>query len=477
MAPSASVSRLADVGSADLGRRLTYLTAFRVLLITLVLGATTLLYWLTDVDLSQPGSLILYGIIGTTYLLTLVYAKLLGSTDDYQRLAMWQVVGDLVIATLIVHITGGVQSAYTFFFPLALIGSAMVQSRRGAVVVAIAATLLFVLVSYLGWSGILPSPASQRFIPGDLSGLEFGRGIALNLAAIAGVGAMAAQLAAQLQKSTADLEVHRSVAADLLTLHENIVRCLTSGLITVDVDTQVLTINAAASEILKRTPENCIGKNLIDCSAQLAQLLGEHPVEEEARRGEIMHCGPDGAEVILGVSISPLRDHTQRVVGRIINFQDLTEVRKLEEQIKRAERLTVVGTLAAGIAHEIRNPLASISGSVEHLSLAPEVDEDSGALMSIVTREIDRLDALISDLLAYASPRALNTTELDLCAIIRETLRVFAQDTEFGDLDAKFEEDESSSLSVEADPGLDRKVSVSSDCLKSDSIWVNSMIS
>lgn len=448
-----------DVAATDLRRRLTYLMAFRVLLITLVLGATTLLYWLGDVDLSQPNSLVLYSIIACTYLLTLIYTRLLKDTWDHSRLASWQIVGDLVIASILVHVTGGVQSAYTFFFPLAIIGSAVVQNRRGAIIVALTAPLLFFSVSYLGWIGLLPTPVGQRFLPSDPSSLEFGRAIALNLAAIAGIGAMAVQLAAQLQKSSADVEVHRSVAADLLTLHENIVRCLTSGLITVDVDSRILAVNAAAIEILARDKGARVGSKLAKLSPPLAKLLAESPAGEEARRGEVTHQSDQGDEIVLGVSISPLYDHRSKTVGRIVNFQDLTEVRELEEKIKRAERLAVIGTLAAGIAHEIRNPLASISGSVELLSTAPNADEDSGALMDIVSREIERLNALVTDLLAYANPRAPKMIEIDVCEVIRDTLRVFAQNTEFGDVRAEFEGDSHErTLQVNADPEQIRQI-------------------
>ena len=447
------------VARADLRRRLTYLMAFRVLLITLVLGATTLLYWLGDVDLTQPNSLVLYGIITCTYLLTLFYTRLLRDTQDQGRLASWQIVGDLVIASILVHVTGGVQSAYTFFYPLAIIGSAVVQDRRGAIIAALAAMLLFLSVSYLGWISVLPTLEGQKFLPTDPSSLQFGRAIALNLAAIAGVGAMAVQLAAQLQKSSADVEVHRSVAADLLTLHENIVRCLTSGLITVDSNARILTMNAAAAEILARGPEPHVGSALADSSPKLAQLLAESPANRVARRGEVTHENEEGNEIVLGVSISPLFDHKSKTVGRIVNFQDLTEVRVLEEKIKRAEHLAVIGTLAAGIAHEIRNPLASISGSIELLSTAPNADEDSSALMDIVTREIKRLNALVTDLLAYANPRAPKMTTLDICELIRDTLRVFAQNTEFAGVRAEFEgEQDERSLWVDADPEQMRQI-------------------
>ena len=282
----------------------------------------------------------------------------------------------------------------------------------------------------------------------------FARALGLNLAAIVGVGAMAVQLAAQLQKSSHDLEVHRNVAADLLTLHEDIVRCLTSGLITVDLSGNVLTMNQTACEILGFPLESVLGAPLEKFAPQLAGALGVSPIDQEARRGEVHH----GA-LILGISISPLLDHTSEAIGRIINFQDLTEVRQLEEQIKRAERLTAIGTMAAGVAHEIRNPLASISGSIELLSGAPSQDEDSVALMNIVTREIERLNSLITELLEYASPRAPSIMHFDVCEVIRDTLRVFAQNSKFAPVVVEFTGDDGRRvLHLQADPEKIRQV-------------------
>lgn len=455
-APADSLSQLAatNPGHEDLRRRLTYLMAFRVLLITLVMGATTVLYWLSDADLTQPTALILYGVIAITYLLTIIYARALGKEGDYRDLALWQVAGDLAIATVIVHVTGGVQSAYTFFYPLAVIASAVVRYQRGAILVTLAAAFLFLSVAYLGWTEVLPTPGGPAGPPGELGALPFARALGLNLAAIVGVGAMAIQLAAQLQKSSHDLEVHRSVAADLLTLHEDIVRCLTSGLVTVDLSGNVLTMNEAACEILGSPQASVQGAPLVQFAPQLAAALSVSPIDQEARRGEVRH----GA-LILGISISPLLDHTSEAIGRIINFQDLTEVRELEEQIKRAERLTVIGTMAAGVAHEIRNPLASISGSIELLGSSPSQDEDSVALMNIVTREIERLNSLITELLEYASPRAPSIMHFDVCEVIRDTLRVFAQNSKFSSVAVEFAGDDGERvLNLRADPEKIRQV-------------------
>lgn len=458
--PADSLNQLAvaDSTEQDLRRRLTYLMAFRVLVITLVMGATTLLFWLGDVDLTEPNSLILYGVSGCTYLLTILYARVILKSIDLGKLAQGQIVADLFIASIIVHVTGGAQSAYTFFYPLAIIASTILRSRKATVIIALAAAALLLSISYLGWIGFLPIPSGQTHLPTDLSSLEFVRAIALNFAAVVAIGAMSVQLASQLQRSVDELKVHRNVAADLLSLHEDIVESLTSGLITISRAGRVLTLNRAAGEILNCEVNSSIGARISELSIELSTFLNAFPFEEEARRGEVVHSTL-GKELFLGVSVSPLYDHLSEPVGRLINFQDLTEVKLLENHVKRTERLAVIGTLAAGVAHEIRNPLAAISGSVELLATQPKGnDDDNDALMRIVHRETERLNSLITELLEYSNPRPIKTTSLDLVEIIGDTLRVFAQNAAFSEVSIDFAPSSDETFLISADPEKIRQV-------------------
>jgi two-component system sensor histidine kinase PilS (NtrC family) len=158
----------------------------------------------------------------------------------------------------------------------------------------------------------------------------------------------------------------------------------------------------------------------------------------------------------LGVTVSPLRDERDQVVGRVINFQDLTELRRLEQHARRAERLATVGQLAAGVAHEIRNPLASISGSIELLRQSPQASDDDRTLMTIVHREIQRLNLLIGDLLDYANPRPKQSIELDLAMLLDELLHVARADAAFAQVEVKLEVDRP--LRINADPAKLRQV-------------------
>ena len=134
---------------------------------------------------------------------------------------------------------------------------------------------------------------------------------------------------------------------------------------------------------------------------------------------------PDGAKVYLRLSISPLRYLSTDKGGKIIVFQDVTETKRIEENMKKVEGLALVGEMAAGIAHEIRNPMASISGSIEVLKEGSAWDGTQNRLMAIVSREIDRLNQLISDFLLFARPKETEWRTFDLNQVIKESLELF----------------------------------------------------
>ncbi|HTM19981.1 MAG TPA: ATP-binding protein, partial [Kofleriaceae bacterium] len=440
------------MSSQALRRRVTYLMLFRLVLISLVLGATIVISTLGDYDMASPYSLVLFAIIGGTYLLTVIYAVALQRGVDAGRLADVQMVLDLVVTALLVHVTGGARSAYTFFFPLAIIGAATIRYRAGAVIVALASVALFVAVSLLGWAGVLPVPHGQRILPSDIGHLELVRAMALNGAAIASVAVLAYSLGAQIQRTARSLEVEREAAANMYQLHDDIVRSLSSGLITVGGRGNVVAVNQAAADILGRPAGTLIGVPIAAALPGIEALLAGVGPRDAVRRADLTM-----GRRYFGISVTPLRDNHDQVIGRIVNFQDLTELRQMEAQVRRAERMAAIGTLAAGVAHEIRNPLASISGSVELLRGAG--GDDADALMAIITREIERLNRMLKDLLDYANPQPRERVPFDLASLVDETLRVFVADKTFDGVDVALVAGSlTEGLALEGDPARLRQV-------------------
>jgi two-component system sensor histidine kinase PilS (NtrC family) len=406
------------------GRRLIWLMVLRTVVISLVLGLTI---WLGTIDGSGPTApafLFLTGIVVITYASTIVYALLLRRGIDPERLVWPQLGGDLAITTALVYVTGGAQSAYTFFYALSVVGAGAVRFRRGALVIGALSVSLMLAVGLAAWFWLLPLPTLPRVEPWTASAADLARQLSLNLGALIGVTVLSYIFGRELQETSASLASQRQVAADLLALNRDIVRSLSSGLVTVDLGGKVLTINQAAADMLGAGAEQAPSQPVESLLPGIAERLQGLAPGGTLRRSDLTL--PDAR--VLGISVSPLRDDHDHVIGRVVNFQDLTELRTLEETMRRAERLATVGQLAAGIAHEIRNPLASISGSVELLGQAPRVSDDDKALMAIVVREIERLDQLINELLEYANPRPRTLVRFDLLTVLTEVVHVMRQD-------------------------------------------------
>ncbi len=443
---------------AELRRRMTRLMAVRTVVISLVLGLTIWVGDVAGVPRDAPAYLVLIAAVIATYALTIVHALLLRGGVDPNRLVWAQLVGDLAITSVLVYVTGGAQSAYTFFFALSVVGASVLRHRRGAVLIAAASIALVVLIGLAAWTDVLPLPMLPRLAPEAQRGAELARSLGLSVAILSAIGLLAYVLGAELERSAANLATQRQAAADLYALHRDIVRSLSSGLVTVDLDGNLLTINQTASDLLAVAPDQAVGRSLDELMPGMGARLRALSRRGRLRRSDLVLAPREGRPGrTLGISVSPLRDVADTVIGRVINFQDLTDLRTLEESMRRTERLATVGQLAAGIAHEIRNPLASISGSIELLGQAPRASEEDKALMAIVLREIDRLNALVGELLDYANPRPPELVEFDLGELLAETLQVLRQDRSWGGVRVVAELP-SERLVVVADPAKLRQV-------------------
>ncbi len=430
--------------TSDLTRRVQRLLLLRTLVVSVVLALSM---WLlaTDEHRSAPAMWFQSMIIASTYGSSIVFGLLLRRGFAPRRVARPMQATDLVITSLLVYVTGGATSPYTFLYALSIVSAGALSYRRGAVVVTIASLAAATVVFLLAWSHAIALPMSGQAHPWDQSTLDLVRTVGINYAAMIGVGALAFIFGDQLQKGAETLATTRKAVADLYTLHQDIVRSLASGLITIGPDGTILSANTAAGEILRRVPSAMLGKHVDELLPAL---------RAEGRADLVVVAG--GQELTIGATVSPLRDVRDQVIGRVVNFQDLTELRRLEAQQQRSERLVTVGHLAAGIAHEIRNPLASISGSIELLRQAPQASEDDRTLMKIVHREIERLNGLIGDLLDYANPKPRQKVEFDLAVLVDEVLQVARGEPAFQAIDVTL--DLAKPLSIHADPAQLRQV-------------------
>jgi two-component system sensor histidine kinase PilS (NtrC family) len=220
----------------------------------------------------------------------------------------------------------------------------------------------------------------------------------------------------------------------LEAFHQNIVQSLDSGLITTDPNGKVSFLNRTAYRILGITEEyRSPSRDLDALLSPLVEILTEERVTSNSQvsREEIAFCRPDGKTIQLGISRSPLREMHSDVVGSILIFQDITRIKEMEERIRRADRMVSIGHMAAGIAHEIRNPLASLSGSIQVLREDTPSNEGNLELMDIILRESDRLNRLITDFLLFAQPPKCQFGPITLNQLIYETLQMVRNSPDF----------------------------------------------
>ncbi|RAL22780.1 hypothetical protein DL240_07735 [Lujinxingia litoralis] len=407
--------------------RLKGLLVFRVVLVTIFLGSAVALDVRTFASVSEPRNLTLLGLIVGTYLLTIAHALALRRQTRTQRLAWAQIAGDLAVTAILALVSGGFESLFLFFFHLTTINAAIVLGRAGALV---ASLVTVISLGYLALitAGVLPHPIlPSPFSPQPWSTLAYE--VIINSVGGIMIALLAGHLAGRLGEATEELARRHVDLQELRALNEHILASLSSGLLTIAPDGRVIFINRAAEEITAWPASRVLGRSLRELFPGLASAALRSDASQNPRL-EGPFTRPDGRVLHLGFSISPLRNSESDEVGKIIIFQDLSEIRKLEAQMKRSERLAAIGQLSAAIAHEIRNPLAAISGSVEMLRTDETIDQENQVLMDIVLREVDRLNALITDFLAYSQPRPLRTETRDLRALIEELLQLYCPQAE-----------------------------------------------
>ena len=239
------------------------------------------------------------------------------------------------------------------------------------------------------------------------------------------VALLSRYLAESLRQTGQVLQEQTAHLIGLRAFHENVVNSMNSGFLITDMSGRVVSSNHAAERILMLTPGARHGwlaqevLRFIDLDDILQQA---DALDQGLNRAEGLFERRDGKKITLGISYSLLRDDKDTLHGLIFNFQDITTIRAMEVEIKRGEQLAAVGRLSAAIAHEIRNPLASISGSIQLLRSDLVLDESNQRLMDIVAREIERLNTIITDFLAYARPRPLQYANVDIHKLLSGTL-------------------------------------------------------
>jgi two-component system sensor histidine kinase PilS (NtrC family) len=351
--------------------------------------------------------------------LTIAYFFILRLSRNYAFQVRVQFFFDSLLITWLVWRTGDLTSPYiTLYIVLVSIASAFLSARE-TILLASSCVLFFAGLSMAVATSALPSfgvtPSSEKIV----------QIIAFNGGALLLVGLLAARLSDRHASGEQLMETAKTLAS-LRLLHERIIESIRSGLITTDLEGNIYTFNAAASEITGYKPDEMLGKPIASLFSNIEEsmslTLESIEIGEQPPRFEADLMTPEGFAVRVGYGISPLFSEGGVTSGLIITFQDLTEIRTMEESVRRKDRLAAVGRVAAGLAHEIRNPLGAMRGAIQVLDSQTPRGTSQASLMEIILRESDRLNKIITNFLTYARPRVSNFSEIDVREAIGDTI-------------------------------------------------------
>jgi two-component system sensor histidine kinase PilS (NtrC family) len=422
--------------SQELLRKIKWLMLLRLLFATFLLFATVIVQaraYPLFFNTSLPS---LYLLTGVIYFLTLCYALLVDRITKYIVFAYVQMLFDVLFITALIYVTGGIESIFSFIYILPIISAAMMLYRRGGLLIASASSICYGTLLDLQYFGII-RPYYTR--ASELMTYNIGYyfyTLIMNIAAFYVVAFLSSYLTEELRRSSVKLKAKQHDLDQLELLNRNIVQSINSGLITLDSELRITYVNPAAERISGLRYGELDGHQIRDIFPEIAQYLRsgqDRAGDGVSHRLEAMDIGfkrRDGVQLHLGFSQSVLRDPDGSEFGLILIFQDLTELRQMQEQVRRMDRLAVAGELAAGIAHEIKNPLASLSGSIQILRDEVEFGPVQQRLMDITLREAERLNALVNEFLLFSRPERAVDQSVDVSKVINDTLEMLKNSPE-----------------------------------------------
>jgi len=387
---------------------LGWLVKIRILILTFLFGIEL------TVARMAPSPLPMRSFVSTMlmwYGFFLFYILLFSLWEEQHVQGVLQVVTDLAMVSMVVHFTGAWDSSLNFLYPLVIIVACILLPKMWAYLTSALAFILYGCVLDLNFYGVVPSYATTH--PG-LNALE--AIIFVNLFAFFAVAYLACLLSAKLRQVDVQLKDASGALESLQALHENIIQSISGGLITTDIEGKITIVNTAAKKLLSCGDE-IIGKSVNELFLDPLPLIGS-----ERTHGEVRFQPADGFRKTFRVMVSALIIPGRETSGSVYTLDDLTEIRRLEREVRIQDRLAAVGRLAAAIAHEIRNPLTSIAGSVSMLSGASEMTDEQRQLLQIVTRESERLNNIITDFLAYSRGKQYRFDKVDLVLLLEDTL-------------------------------------------------------
>jgi two-component system sensor histidine kinase PilS (NtrC family) len=393
---------------------LAWLVKVRVIAIACLLAVELLIVTLTPNNVQVR---LFETVIIAWFTISFLFMFLASIWQEHRHQAIIQIFTDLAFTTALVYVTGGIDTFFNFLYPLVIIVASILLPRYWAYITAIVSFICFGAVLELSYFERIPS--FQFSARGDLKSLQVV--IAVNFCAYMAVAHLSSALSAKLRQAGMELRDKSGELLSLQALHENVIHSIRSALITTDLEGRITLVNTPGQKVLERTASSVYGRHISDL------FLDRLPhLDSLSAQCEVRGLTPSGKEKTFDVNITALIVPEQGTIGYVYTFEDRTEIRRLEGEVRMRDRLAAVGRLAAGIAHEIRNPLASIAGSINVLSEVTPFNDEQKTLVNIITRESTRLNAIISDFLVYSREKSFKFSRMDLVPLLEDALALLA---------------------------------------------------
>ena len=407
----------------DFLRKTQWLILWRLVFVSLFLLVTVFLQEKGGLFLFPFSFSRLYFLIGLQYFFSILYIIFLFWEQTALGIAVLQLLIDGFFVTAVVYLTGGIESFFPYLYFLIILAGGVLFYRLGGIVTALGMTVWYgLLLALQGW-GKIPFYYGRVVQSVPYSGNYFLYQILMHCLGFFFIGYLSGIFAEQAGKQRSQIEDQRKNIDRLEELNRVVIENLDFGLITLDYEDKIRSVNPAGEKILGRCSEKLINQPLVALFPDIKKVLSlEGPALRERR--ETSYPSPEGSPVALGYSISPVKEDQPHGIGKIVSFKDISQIKAMEDHLRRVDHLALMGKMAAGIAHEIRNPLASISGSIQVLRDDIQEKKIGERLLKIISREVVKLDSLVNNFLAFARPVQEIESPLDISDLIEGTVEL-----------------------------------------------------
>jgi two-component system sensor histidine kinase PilS (NtrC family) len=424
-----SAGELTEKQLAHAGHRsLVWYLVCRTAVITLVLGGAAFFYLHGNLAYSVTP---LFFLVGISYVQAIIAALILPRLDNIWILNQVQIVWELLLVSALILTTGAVESIFSFFYLLVIISASFLLSRRMTILAAASSSILFGGILLLQFYQLL-GPFQN---PNATADVVFLNSLFVHLIAFFLTAVLSGTLAERWRHSEALYQRKSIDFSELERMNRLILSHISSGVMLINPQGRIRSFNLAASDITGFSLQQVYDSPAAELFPEFNKIVIPDTVPVNRAEGFFTH--PSGERRSFGYATTLVKGNHGEALGTLVTFQDLTQLKKIEEQLKRSDRLAAIGRLSAGLAHEIRNPLASISGSAQLLGENRQLSTEDKHLLTIMIKEADRLNHLLTDFLAYARPHRPHKTRVDMAVMVAELRQMLLRDQRFQKIDVQ----------------------------------------